>query len=56
MSLVASATYTELAHMDDVYRVKASYGDDLYAELAGTFIMYLPEKGERKWVYIKLVL
>ncbi|XP_072946075.1 apolipophorins [Epargyreus clarus] len=50
MSLVASATYTELPHADDVYRVKASYGDDLFAELAGKFVMNLPEKGERKYL------
>ncbi|XP_023946306.2 apolipophorins [Bicyclus anynana] len=48
--LDASATYTEGDSMDDTYRVKAFYGDDLGMELVGVFQAAFPDKGLKKYV------
>lgn len=44
----ASATYTDVKRMNDKYRLKASYGDDIATEIVGDLEMYWPEKGEKK--------
>ncbi|XP_050357243.1 apolipophorins [Nymphalis io] len=46
----ATSTYTDMKQMDDKYRVKASYGDDLQMELVGSNQMHWPEKGEKKFL------
>ncbi|XP_045779870.1 apolipophorins [Maniola jurtina] len=45
-----TATYTEGDTIDDNYRVKMSYGDDLAMEMFGKYQVNLPSKAEKKYV------
>ncbi|XP_039760975.1 apolipophorins [Pararge aegeria] len=48
--LDASSTYTEGDTVDDTYRIKSSYGDDLAFELVGKLQVAVPNKGLKKYV------
>ncbi|CAH2098987.1 unnamed protein product [Euphydryas editha] len=48
--LDASASYTDANRLNDNYRLKASYGDDLATEFVGDLQMYWPENGEKKYM------
>ncbi|XP_038219067.1 apolipophorins [Zerene cesonia] len=45
-----SYSFKDITTFEDPYHIKASYGDDLSAEVVGTYVAHFPESGEKKYL------